>query len=130
MIMETLEKYIGKTIESFKFSSGELNFGFTDGDKLSLRAEGDCCSNSWFEEIFGDEALVKGAGLLELRLIELPETEEGDYELTRFYGVKFKTTLGHAEVDMRNTSNGYYGGFIRINGIDSLLDETWHSEWN
>jgi hypothetical protein len=75
MIMETLEKYIGKTIESFKFSSGELNFGFTDGDKLSLRAEGDCCSNSWFEEIFGDEALVKGAGLLELRLIELPETE-------------------------------------------------------
>jgi hypothetical protein len=118
-----LKQYIGKTLKTFTFKEETLYFDFEDAKELTLYAVGDCCSSSWFESISGQEALVKGATILSFEFVDLRkviEKIEDGYmeELIQFYSVKIKTTKGYVDVEMRNSSNGYYGGYITINTDD------------
>jgi len=111
-----LKKYEGQVIDNFTFNRNVLVLNFASGDKLELYARGDCCSESWFEQIAGEEALVKGSTLRTIELIDLDKVMEIDcITVIQHYGVKFMTDNGYADVDMRNSSNGYYGGYISIN---------------
>ena len=127
---DKLKKYEGKIIGKFNFSKEKLSFNFTDGDKLDLYAQGDCCSTSWFEQISGDEALVEGSILKNVEFIDLDKViEVDDNGVLKHYGVKFITSNGYADVDMRNSSNGYYGGVISINE-DDQYGNTIHPDWD
>jgi hypothetical protein len=142
--MDRLKSYFGKAISTFSFSNEILSFEFSDGDKLDLYARGDCCSSSWFEQISGEEALEPGAVLNEIEFISLKkvikhnpylEYEKEDFEefgtdenkdVEKFYGLKIITSKGYADVDMRNNSNGYYGGYIVIHDDDQYGMDTIH----
>jgi hypothetical protein len=86
----------------------------TEFETLSYSCEGDCCSSSWFEHISGVEFLV-GHTIVKTEDISLdsvtPE-EEKQHESLAQYGYRFTTDKGYFEIDMRNSSNGYYGGYI------------------
>lgn len=126
--MEELDKYIGKTIKEFVFTKKVLTFVFEDDETLELYAQGGCCSKSWFEQIAGEESLEKGAILYNVEFINIndvidsKDNDEYNYNTIKYYGIKFKTSLGYADIDMRNSSNGYYGGFISINIDDQYTD--------
>lgn len=86
----------------------------TEFETLSYNCEGECCSSSWFEHISGIEFLV-GHTIRKTENIEMnfvtAEDEKG-HECLRQYGYRFTTDRGYFEIDMRNSSNGYYGGYI------------------
>lgn len=133
--MNTIENYIGKIITSFKFTKQLLTFQFTDDSFLNLYAVGDCCSNSWFEGISGEEVLKSGNTLTSFNFVKLSEidTQTGKLldrnediwdNVTIFYGIKLTTNKGYCDIDMRNSSNGFYGGFITINDSDPYSEYT------
>ena len=121
-------RLIGKKVYGFKLNDDktELRLKLDDGYCI-IYAHDDCGYSSWFEGITGDEALEGGAEILEVNLINVGEVANKDPEdtdsVTEQYGLKFKTTNGYCDMDMRNESNGYYGGFISL-GPDEYSYET------
>jgi hypothetical protein len=89
----------------------------TDIGPASYMAEGDCCSYSWFENISGLEYLLD-ATVIEVRERKMPgaveKKDSDDYveKCTQFYGWTLVTNKGHFDIEMRNESNGYYGGYV------------------
>lgn len=83
--------------------------------------KGDCCSTSWFEGITGTEALFGGI-VVSTEEETIDSFNEG-YDYIQVYGVRIVTNKGRAVVEFRNSSNGYYGGWVN-NGSreDSVPD--------
>lgn len=113
MSLEVLKK---KVIESLEITPDKrhLKFNILGENPKVFFAYGGCCSNSWFESLNGFENLI---GFKVLEIIEKPETsnreEDEDLDkLIRYYGFSFKTERGFCDLEMRNSSNGYYGGSI------------------
>ena len=105
------------------FTSGVVNgycrlmFILGDDVKVSLQAEGDCCSASWIE--FVDkvelESLV-GRQLVSVddlgQRVDLPDSEVQDFDKND----KWKLVFSDGEIPfyLRNSSNGYYSGWLYI----------------
>lgn len=87
------------------------------GKKYEFNAVGDCCSNSWFEHMNGVESLI-GHAILNVITREIPEDKQtaSSHELNddviSYYGWTIETVAGRFDIEMRNASNGYYGGYI------------------
>lgn len=95
----------------------------TDQGSYTFDAYGDCCSVSWFENISGIDNLV-GHTVLSVRTDDLPspESSEESYECIQAYGWTVTTDKGYFQIEMRNSSNGYYGGSIEVSeGRDKNL---------
>jgi hypothetical protein len=73
--------------------------------------EADCCSETWWADVTGFDALVGGT-VLSAEEIALPEPEDdrGRQEYDQAYGLKVTTNKGVCDMVYRNSSNGYYGG--------------------
>lgn len=108
-----------KIISVQKFDDGEsFRIDFEDGS-VFFRVEGDCCSNSWIEhlEVPND---VKGATLLEVKDIsmgEIPSPEGQNHECLQSYETRFVTNRGEIVLEYRNSSNGYYGGYLVMSEV-------------
>lgn len=112
-----MKELVGKTIVKLMIDKDEqqyLVFETTEGE-LAYIAYGDCCSESWFADIFSVGALV-GSTVISVEEIEMPSPEDNRtrQEYDEAYGYKFKTTKGYADVVFRNSSNGYYGGWLEL----------------
>lgn len=82
-------------------------------DYLVYKAEGDCCSSSWFESINNIESLINQKVI---GIEENPESirEDEQDDCLRVYGYTLKTSQGYVDVEFRNSSNGYYGGSCEL----------------
>lgn len=106
----------GRKIDRLFISNDQSLLEIHTGDgPLYYEAEGDCCSESWFADIIGVNALLGGT----CRLVE--EIEIHNYNLNdgrcrqeedQVYGYRITTDKGRASVIFRNSSNGYYGGCL------------------
>lgn len=94
-----------------------ITFVFQDEFKRSFSVDGDCCSRSWIEhlEMPGD---INGATLLDVQ-DSAPITqdhaehdEENGGDSIEVYNTAFKTDRGEIILEYRNSSNGYYGGYL------------------
>lgn len=93
-----------------------ITFEFQDGFTRSFGVEGDCCSHSWIEhlELPGN---IKGATLLAVN-DSAPITQDHDDhdgenpECIEVYNTAFRTDRGDIILEFRNSSNGYYGGYL------------------
>lgn len=96
-----------------------LRFTTDLGDVFSFYANGDCCSSSWFNNLSGINNLLN----YKIREVENKEekkpsiTDANDetgafHECLQFYGFTLKTNAGYVDIEMRNSSNGYYGGWV------------------
>lgn len=122
-IDDAIKEMKGKTLGSVELAKDKssITFQMTDGSTYSFGVEGDCCSHSWIEHLEkpGD---VAGAVFLELKEDSMDVTDDDienpmgkDYrahESLMKYQSHFHTTKGVITLDYRNSSNGYYGGYL------------------
>lgn len=111
---------IGKEVGRFHASDDHQRIGFACADGTAYRffCEGDCCSYSWAEHITGLKHLI-GAKIAEV--VEKPmiddinsggETDDRG-EAVQVWGYTFVTNRGYFDIELRNASNGYYGGWVQ-----------------
>lgn len=112
---------VGATVTKLLMSPDGHSLFFQTGDNDGVRfeAQGDCCSQSYFHEIYGLENLL-GQYVVSLEEIDLPDSIstqlDDNYnpqykECIRYYGLKVTTNKGYTSIIYRNESNGYYGGW-------------------
>lgn len=114
-----------KTVTGIRVSKDREFIRFeTDGAALDFATYGDCCSTSWIEHVSGLDALRAGP-VLEVVADELtPEVPSDEPSLHRDesvqqYFYRLRTTGGTCTLEMRNASNGYYGGGMTYLGKDT-----------
>jgi len=124
----TLNKELfGSTLEGVYFSEdGSYMKIQTDKDAYCFDTEGDCCSHTYYHEVFG----VPEGNILEVEDVDMPDLKDGDEdkndELVQQYGINIKTTKGVITIVYRNSSNGYYGGSSSL--IDSAPSVKWKKQ--
>lgn len=98
----------GKIILAIYLSEDKkaIKFETSDGEIIA-KTDGDCCSNTWIENIENPEAAIGFVINAENIIIDKIRDDEG---LIQFYGFKIETEKGTCVIDYRNESNGYYGG--------------------
>lgn len=113
------ENMIGKTLKAVTLGAAKdrVTFDFADGFSRSFGVEGDCCSSSWIEhlELPGD---IEGATLLSVQDSAPITQSHADHDeacgdsFIEVYNTAFKTDRGEIVLEYRNSSNGYYGGYL------------------
>lgn len=110
----------GRKIEKILISPDQDYLVFeTDKGRQAYYADGDCCSVSWFSGITGVDALL-GHTVTGTENVDLGEVQESPHECLQLYGIKLTTDAGRADVEFRNSSNGYYGGACDPATLDGL----------
>ncbi len=114
--MATLEDLIGATVTEVAHTSEVVTLT-TDRGTFKLLAEGDCCSVSWFEHV--DDDGIAGGVVTRVEDSGEPEgwvepADNSEHEVLQYYFTTISTTKGRLMFEMRNSSNGYYGGFIAV----------------
>lgn len=117
-----MNELVGKSIRSIWISDDQRTLSFeTDQGTVTYDAEGDCCSESWFADITGVSALLGGT-VTTAQEISMDGYNVNDgrcrQEEDAAYGIKITTNKGYADIVYRNSSNGYYGGWI---GLSSFI---------
>lgn len=115
-----VEKLIDLEVLSVEITDDNrvLKFIPVAGNPLYLVATGECCSDSWFDHIYFNEE--PSGRIIDVKTIELGEVLASLQESDTIYGLElvfqssdglYKTRL---QIEMRNSSNGYYGGEFRV----------------
>ena len=131
-----VEDLRGKLISGVAVGDSVICFRCKDGDQLYL-VDGDCCSESWFADLWDIQNLIGGTVI---SIKEMPQSRyEVDEERCRqcedsVYGIELYTEKGMATIIYRNSSNGYYGGWIEkfnSNKIDGLIEvkDNWKNTY-
>ena len=116
------KKLVGVKITDLSkhFFTGDtsITFNVEGGKSFELSCSGDCCSSSWFENI-ELPAFPFPVTIVSVEEVEGPDfteswVKEHGYDSVRTYGLKMITDKGELYVDMRNDSNGYYGGSFEL----------------
>lgn len=119
-----LDDLIGKTVEEVWTADDNeiIRFVLNDNSVLEYRCFGDCCSKSWIEHLSGFWSLIKN----EIKKIEENSSRSFDREMFEnicIYSFTISTKKGQFDLEMRNESNGYYGGWIqKYRGQDQYGD--------
>jgi hypothetical protein len=126
---DKLKPFIGRTITGVWRGSGDVAFTFDDGTTIYCAPEGDCCSHSWVEHVSG---VADAIGATVDSVDVNPEIATHDdanheaYDVLALYGISLITTRGHRiDIDYRNESNGYYGGWLNWHFEDDVPDGHW-----
>lgn len=128
-----MKEIIGKTINGIFINEDQsiLIFDTNEGD-VTYQTESECCSETWFADITGVDALIGGT-VQNATEVEMESVVDGRtrQEEDEFYGVKIFTNKGYSSIVYRNSSNGYYGGEIRLRQMPRPeLLEVITDEWS
>jgi hypothetical protein len=99
---------------------------------IAYFASGDCCSSSFFSDIWNAENIVNQEVInvedISLEAGEAPNrgAEEDDNE--KIYGIKITSKIGSCVIIFRNHSNGYYGGGVDL--VSQVGDKAKAKKWN
>ena len=103
---------VGKTLVGVDVADDKraMRFRLSDGSGVVVKADGDCCSDTWIESVEMPTEIP--ATVLSVENIDLPGScvSHPEYDCLQVYGLKVVTDKGTMIVDYRNSSNGYYGG--------------------
>lgn len=105
---------IGKTVKTILLDKDKQNFikFVTTEGTIAIEAEGDCCSETWFADIISPQAMLNGM-INKIEYVEMPKDDSRSrQESDEIYGLKFKTDGGYTDIIFRNSSNGYYSGWL------------------
>lgn len=113
----TEQEMAGQTIVRVTVSADDLIRITTDKGVWELQAEGDCCSDSFFLNP-NDMTELTGKTITGIEVREEPRDRTGDEECRQeesiWYGAVFSYAGGSVYLEMRNDSNGYYGGMCNV----------------
>lgn len=84
----------------------------TQNSLITLTAQGDCCSHSWIEhyDAIPEGTIIKSVITKDVRVLK----EDEDYDLLQQYFYEIITDKGCFTIELRNSSNGYYGGYLEV----------------
>lgn len=104
---------LNKKVTSVIFSPSQLIFNLEDVT-VRYNAVGDCCSESFIEDLDNIEAL-QDATMMEVEVVDGPSKDMADgYGESKWTFYKFKTNKGMCTLSFRNDSNGYYNGWLEL----------------
>jgi len=113
-----MEHLIGHIIRALYVAPGEGQLAFvTDIATITYGTDADCCSETWFADVLGVNALL-GATVTAVEDLQLPAGYDAQndgrtrQEEDDVYGHTVVTDRGRCTVIYRNSSNGYYGGWL------------------
>jgi hypothetical protein len=119
MFNEKAESLIGKTIKSLEVRDDHHALVFCLEDKeVIFHTHGDCCSHSWIEHF---ESPSHPETIIKFEEIEIAPYEVSDkstafpddyVDVVAHYFYKLTTDKSTYNIEMRNNSNGYYGGSL------------------
>jgi uncharacterized protein (TIGR02996 family) len=116
---------VGRTVTEVKLNDDTLTLLTNDGP-FSYLAMGDCCSVSWFYRVLGAENLI-GQTVVAVAEGKTDDIDPDDglarQECDEAYGYCLLTAKGACEVTFRNSSNGYYGGWLEVVRRDAVGDD-------
>lgn len=123
------QEFVGSVVTSVEMNAGKdvLVFHREGQSDIIASATGDCCSHSWFEHVEGLECLIghKIIGAVERAMPEA-QRDHPEHDCLQFYGWTLETARGRFDIEMRNSSNGYYGGSVALSS-ESALDTYDHA---
>lgn len=125
---QAVKVMLGKVVQSIHVSDDEqfLKFTVQDDTFVYWSTWGDCCSETWFADIIGVDNLIDNT-VTDVSILEFNDDELQDdrcrQEHDRFYGVRLSTVKGTCDIIFRNSSNGYYGGEIRLASEEDMKKE-------
>ncbi len=107
---------IGRKLKAASLDSDKSSilFIFQDGFERRFGVEGECCSSSWIEHLEMPND-IDGAVLIAVNngaSITQDHNEHDDGEDIKVYNTSFRTDRGEIVLEYRNSSNGYYGGYL------------------
>jgi hypothetical protein len=114
-----MKELLNKIIYKIYISNDKryLSFQTNDGE-INFFAYGDCCSESWFNHICGIHPYLINANKCygQVKSIEqtsdfktLPSTKQ---DVDQICFTKIRTQHCYIDIELRNSSNGYYNGSI------------------
>lgn len=106
---------IGRKVESLGVADNAVCF-VTDKGVTQYRVDGDCCSESWFADVFDAGNLI---GHTVERIADSKREYSADdgrcrQEVDSVYAYDIVTEAGACTIVYRNSSNGYYGGDLSM----------------
>lgn len=115
----TMKTLVGRTLLGATVSSNRkyLRLETDDGPRV-YRADGDCCSYSWFEALVNQpKGTVESFEELPLNSYDgdptkIAANDDQDWECLKSYTLRLATSEGPFDVLFWNDSNGYYGGYL------------------
>lgn len=120
--METpLSDLVGKKIDKIFINSEYLKFVTSEGN-FTYVVQGDCCSHSYFYDFYGVKNLIENGKIIDIKTVELLPSDvfylnKNYSNEIKVYGFQITTEGKYGEVtsvfSFRNSSNGYYGGWIK-----------------
>lgn len=124
----SLNDMIGSTVTELYVgnSEGTLLFKTADDKWFCWNVVGDCCSDSWFADIVGFDALIKKEILSveEVPCVSMEDDGRSRQDSDLAYSYKLTTKAGYVDIIFRNSSNGYYGGWMEVSKEDEFLEKT------
>lgn len=113
---DAMHRMLGRPIRAVVLAPDKcsIRFEFQDGAAQVFGVEGDCCSRSWIEHLTVPDD-VDGAELVTVTE-SMMETDDHEHECLKVYSTTFRTNRGDIVVEYRNSSNGYYGGWLSDRG--------------
>ena len=110
---QEIKRLIGARLDSIDLSADKVTVTLkTDRGVMRMEAEGDCCSRSWFAVVEPDDWAL-GHKVTAFDFNDIDAVEQQDGELKIYFGT-IKTETGRIDMEMRNASNGYYGGTVVV----------------
>jgi hypothetical protein len=114
--MVDFKKIVGKKIRTVTLDKSRdlITFTFMDDSAQKYTVKGDCCSYSWVEHLempHPDD--IYQATILSVKDSESVCTENHpEHDCLQVYHTSFVTDKGEIILEFRNSSNGYYGGYL------------------
>jgi len=103
---------VGHTIKEMKIADDNKAILFvTNEEEVIAKTYGSCCSSTWIEHV---ETVKLPAKVIAVEDIEMPDMGQpsDEDEVIQYYGCRITTNKGYIVIDYRNSSNGYYGGYL------------------
>lgn len=115
-----MHKLVGKTVQALRIDEdGQHYLAFdVDGhdEPIIYVAVGDCCSEAWFADIINPQAILGHTITDAVDLFIGASSHEEDIRCRQEYdeimGVDLYTSAGVCNIIFRNSSNGYYDGWL------------------
>ncbi len=106
------EKLVDQYISAIYADDERIVFRYGNNEILDMQAIGDCCSRSWIEAVEVTPGAL-GSRVTDI-LVDSMEDKEASTEddCIQVYLTIVRTLRGDIYIEYRNSSNGYYGGYL------------------
>lgn len=117
------DEIIGKRVLGLAKGADDRIAFVTNEGAYVYEAWGDCCNSVWFEHA-DDPDVFLNATVLDVDSHGFEVLEDDDFYVLEHWFIKVKTTLGYCNIELRNSHNGYYGGYVEFIAVEPTEDWT------